>query len=160
MVTVENPCRIVRRADQQGTRPSVFCQTKDEKYATGCDSLSLSTTRSGTRKHSLNNFNTRDTIDNTIGRMQLSRKANDNKYHNIRIASIDVRTLQDDLKLALIVKAAAKLKIDILAMQVVRRTQSVSFTVDDEPLKGWQLAWSGQKRKHETWYTISTPCQG
>ena len=69
------------------------------------------------------------------------------KFNNIRIASINVRTLQDDLKLAIIVKAAHDLNIDILAMQEVRRTGTGVFEFDDDSLMGWQLVWSGLKRK-------------
>ena len=67
--------------------------------------------------------------------------------NSIRIASINVRTLQDDLKLATVVKSAGDLGIDVLAMQEVRRTGSGVFTFDDDSLKGWQLVWSGHKRK-------------
>ena len=67
--------------------------------------------------------------------------------NNIRIAKINVRTLQDDLKLALIVKAARDLNIDILALQEVRRIGNGVLTFDDPSLRGWQLIWSGHKRK-------------
>ena len=36
---------------------------------------------------------------------------------NIRIATINVRTLHDDIKLALAIKSTEQLKIDILALQ-------------------------------------------
>ena len=41
MSRLEIPCRIVRCAEQQGTRPSVGCQAEVEKYATGCGKMSL-----------------------------------------------------------------------------------------------------------------------
>ena len=44
--------------------------------------------------------------------------------HNIRIATINARTLQEDIKLVLVVKADIDLEIDILAIQEVRRTSS------------------------------------
>ena len=68
---------------------------------------------------------------------------------NIRVATINVRTLHDDIKLALIIKAAEKLRIDILALQETRRTGNGAFIFDDESLKGWQLVWTGHKRKRE-----------
>ena len=49
-----------------------------------------------------------------------------------RIATINVRTLQEDLKLAIIVKAARYLNIDILTMQEVRRTGSGVFEFNDK----------------------------
>jgi exonuclease III len=60
-----------------------------------------------------------------------------------------VRTLQDDIKLATIVKTSSSLGIDVLALQEVRRTSTGLMTFDDESLRGWQLVWSGHKRKHE-----------
>ena len=71
------------------------------------------------------------------------------QLNNLRNATINVRTLQDDLKLALIVKAARDLQIDVLAMQEVRRTGAGVFIFDDDSLRGWKLVWSGHKRKHE-----------
>ena len=65
----------------------------------------------------------------------------------IKIATINVRTCQDDMKLADIVKAASQLKLDVLAMQETRRINSGVFTFEDESIKGWQLIWTGHKRK-------------
>ena len=70
-------------------------------------------------------------------------------FHNIRIATFNIRTLQEDIKLALVVKAAIDLEIDILAIQEVRRTSSGFYVFDDDSLKGWQWIWSGLKRKKE-----------
>ena len=111
MLTTQEPCRIVRRADQQGTRPSVVCQAEVEKYATGCDGLSPSTTTSG-YKNSL--------------------------MKNIRIATINLRTLQDDIKLATVIKATSNLGIAVLAIQELRRTSSGLITSEDESIKGWR----------------------
>ena len=77
-----------------------------------------------------------------------SQKAEIN-LRNIRIATINIRTLQDDFKLAAVVKAAEQLGIDVLALQEVRRTSSGTFTFDDESIQGWQFTWSGHKRKHQ-----------
>ena len=68
---------------------------------------------------------------------------------NIRISTINVRTLQDDIKLATSVKAAEDLGFDILALQEVRRTSNGVLTFDDESIKGWQLVWSGHKCKRQ-----------
>ena len=126
------------RAGKQGARPPVGRQAGVGKYATGCDSLSLSTNISGTRNQlSAENF------EKKLKRMKVRN------FHNIRIATINVRTLQDDIKFALVVKAAIDLNIDILAIQEVRRTSSGYFVFDDDSLKGWQWVWSGLKLKHE-----------
>ena len=69
--------------------------------------------------------------------------------NNIRIATINVRTLQDDMKLASIIKSAHRLGIDILSMQEVRRTGNGVFMFMIYHWKGWQLIWSGHKRKRE-----------
>ena len=106
MSTNQEPCRIVRRADQQGTRPSIVCQAEVEKYATGCDGLLPSTTTPGYKNSLVTGPNREDT--STKGR---TRKK------NIRIPTINIRTLQDDIKLATVIKATSKLGIDVLAMQ-------------------------------------------
>ena len=92
---------------------------------TGCNGLSPSTTTSGYKNSLATHIN------------------------NIRIATINLRTLQDDIKLATVIKATSKLGIDVLAMQESRRTSSGTVTFEDESIKGWQMAWSGHKRKHE-----------
>ena len=51
------------------------------------------------------------------------------------------------MKLAMAIKAAIDLNIDILGIQEVRRTYSGIF--EDVSLKEWQWDWSGNKRKHE-----------
>ena len=70
-------------------------------------------------------------------------------YNDIRIATINVTTLWEDMKLAMVVKAAIDLNIDILAIQEVRRISSGYSIFDDGSLKGWRWVWSGHKRKHE-----------
>ena len=47
----------------------------------------------------------------------------------IKIAKIDVRTCHDDMKLVDIVKAASQLKLDVIAMQETRCTNSWSFHI-------------------------------
>ena len=54
--------------------------------------------------------------------------------NNIRIATINVRTLQDDIKLATIVQTANSLNIDVLAMQEVRRTSTGLMVFDNNSL--------------------------
>ena len=70
--------------------------------------------------------------------------------HNIRIATINVRTLQGDIKLALVVKVAIDLEIYILAKRYVEHPQD-SMCFSDDSLKGWQWVWSGLKRKKWIW---------
>ena len=113
-------------------RTSVVCQAEVEKYATGCDGLSPSTTTPGYKDSLVNGPNREDT--STEGR---------NRKKNIRIATINIRTLQDDIKLATVIKATSKLGIDILAIQESRRTSSGIVTFEDESIEGWQLVWSG-----------------
>ena len=151
------PYRIVRRAGKQGTRPSVTGQAEVEKCATGSDGLSPFSTTSGTRtlnmaanKSNSRNNNSKNNINNNSNNNKNSRKSSNNiQFNNIRIVTINVRTAQDDIKLATIVKSASDLGIDILAMQEVRRTYYGVLTFEDESLKGWQFIWSGHKRKRE-----------
>ena len=125
------PCRIDRRADYQGSRPSVLRQAEVGKYVTGCDGLSPSTNSNGTRK---------STEKKTSKKMS--------SIANIRIATINVRTCREDIKLAQVVKAASQLNIDVLAIQEARRIHHGHVTLEDDSLFGWQLVWSGHKRKH------------
>ena len=68
----------------------------------------------------------------------------------IKVATINVQTLKEDMKLARVVKAAKKCNIDILALQEVRRNgRSGILTLEDESIRGWQIAWSGHSRKKE-----------
>ena len=150
------PYRIVRRAGKQGTRPSVTGQAEVEKCATGSDGLSPFPTTSGTRTLNMtaNKSNSKNNINNNINNNSNSNKnsrksSNNIQFNNIRIATINVRTAQDDIKLATIVKSASDLGIDILATQEVRRTSYGVLTFEDESLKGWQFIWSGHKRKRE-----------
>ena len=154
------PYRIVHRVGKQGTRPSVTGQAEVEKCATGSDGLSPFSTTSGTRtlnmtanKSNSRNNNSKNNINSNINthsnNNKNSRKSSNNiQFNNIRIATINVRTAQDNIKLATIVKTASDLGIDILAMQEVRRTSYGILTFEDESLKGWQFIWSGRKRKH------------
>ena len=126
------PCRLDRRPEQKGSRHPVSSQAGLEKFATGCDGLSPSTingTRRSTEKETLKK----------IGRTTRS----------IKLATINVRTCQDDMKLAEIVKTASQLKLDVLAMQETRRTSSGMCTLVDKSINGWQLIWSGHKRKRQ-----------
>ena len=111
----------------------------------GCEGLSPSTSTSGT--------NTAVSAKNSKKLVCLSRKMkkkmNEEKKVKIRIANINVRTCQDDLKLALIVRTASRLGIDVLALQEVRRTGFGSIVFDDDSIQGWQFVWSGHKRKRE-----------
>ena len=120
--------RLVRRAGDQGTRPSVVSQAGVDKFATGCDSLSLSTITSGYK-------NTKESV----------------KFKT-KTLRIKVRTLQEDIKLATIIKVTESLNIDVLALQEVRRTGSDCLEFDDESLKGWQFAWSGYNVKKTPYY--------
>ena len=139
---------IVRHVGHQGTRPSVTSQAEVAKYATGCDGLSPSSITSGTRNQILtvNNNNNKKNGNNSKSDNSNRKKHNINK---IRISTINVRTLQDDMKLATAIKSAEHLGMDILAMQEVRRTSTGIFVFDDESVKGWQLIWSGHKLKKE-----------
>ena len=97
--SIVTPCRIDRRADYQGSRPSVPYHAEVEKY-TGCDGLSPFT-RNGTRTQ----------IKSTKSKLS---------YSDIKIATINVQTLDDDMKLTSVIQAAEKCKIDVLAMQETR----------------------------------------
>ena len=130
--SIDTPCRIDRRADYQGSRPSAVHQAEVEKYATGCDGLSPSTSITGTR------------TDLRTAVIPVSKKL---QYNNIKIATINVRTLQDEIKIATTIQAAAKLKIDVLAMQETRILGCEKKFFQDDSLYGWQLVWSGLKRK-------------
>ena len=124
MQTTDNSCHIVRRVDQQGTRPPVLRQAGVEKCATGCGSLSLPSISTETRTH--------PKIENM----------------KIRIATINVQTMREDIKLAMVVKAAIAMKIDVLAVQEARRIGCGSITLEDQSMKGWNLTWSGYQVKH------------
>ena len=116
------PCHLERRAEYQGSRPSVPRQAEVDKYVTGCGNLSLPSSIIDTRTTSPSK-------------------------NKIRIATINVRTLQDDMELASVIQATESLQIDVLAMQEVRRKGFDRIQFDDESIKGWQLIWSGHKRK-------------
>ena len=93
--------------------------------------------------------NTKKNITETVKQFRISdNKANIKKDTTLmnytRIATINVRTLQDDFKLATIVQTARSLCIDVLAIQEGRGTLTGSIVVDDE---GWKIVWSGHKQK-------------
>ena len=129
----DTQCHIDRRADYQGSCPSVSHQAEVEKYATDCDGLSPSTSITGTR------------TDLRTAVIPVSKKL---QYNNIKIATINVRTLQDEIKIATTIQAAAKLKIDVLAMQETRILGCEKKFFQDDSLYGWQLVWSSFQRKH------------
>ena len=56
-------------------------------------------------------------------------------YIGIRIATINARTLREDIKLAMVIKAAIDLNIDMLGIQEVRRTYSGYIIFEDDSLK-------------------------
>ena len=78
-----------------------------------------------------------------------SRKKKEENKVNIRIATINVRTGKDDMKLADIAKAASDLKLDVLTIQEARILGKGDLTFEDESIAGWQLMWSGHIRKKE-----------
>ena len=124
------PCRIDRRADYQGSRPSVVDQAEVDKYATGCNGLSPFTGSPCTRTD----------VPSVKSPSTLS-------YSYIKVATINVRTLSDDMKLVSIIEAAKKCNIDVLAMQETRFLGCDYCEFEDESIRGWKLAWSGLKRK-------------
>ena len=78
-----------------------------------------------------------------------SRKKKEENKVKIRIATINVQTCQDDMKLVDVVKAASDLNIDVLAIQEARKLGKDEFTFGDSSIQGWHIAWSGHKRKKE-----------
>ena len=80
---------------------------------------------------------------------KMKKKIKEEKNVHIRIATINVRTCQEDIKLAKIVQAASSLDIDILAIQEARRLGSDCKMLLSESIYGWQIAWSGHRRKRE-----------
>ena len=78
---------------------------------------------------------------------KLKKTIKEEKNVKIRIATINVRTCQDDIKLAMVVKAASHLGIDILTIQESRRIGSDCKMLRDKAIYGWHLAWSGHRRK-------------
>ena len=116
-----------RRANL-GRYPAKSCL---QSHDSGCDGLSPSTIN-GTRK---------PTEKKTSKKMKTTA--------SIRIATINVQTCKEDMKLVDVVKAASQLKIDVLAIQEARRRWSGRITFNDESIKGWQMVWTGHKRKFE-----------
>ena len=71
------------------------------------------------------------------------------RFENINIATLNIRTLSCDIKLANSIQEAKKLNIDILTLQEVRRLGNGTLDFDSGDIKGWQFVWSGFKRKAE-----------
>ena len=86
----------------RSSRPSVVDQAEVDKYATGCNGLSPFTGSPCTRTD----------VPSVKSPSTLS-------YSYIKVATINVRTLSDDMKLVSIIEAAKKCKIDVLAMQAM-----------------------------------------
>ena len=103
-----------------------------ESHDNGCDGLSPSTI-TGTRK---------PTEKKKTSKKMLTTAS-------IRIATVNVRTASRDLKLVDIVKTAAELKIDVLAIQESRRCHFGHITFQDQAIRGWQMVWTGHNRKLE-----------
>ena len=76
------PYRIERRAVKQGSRPSVPSRAEIEKCVTGCNGFSPFTTTPGTKTQIR-------AVDSNGSRLS---------YNNIKIGTINVRILQDDIK--------------------------------------------------------------
>ena len=111
---------------------------------TGCDSLSLSSKK-------LQKTNALDQkSDHRFSKKLVKQKYNmPTTFENIKIATLNVRTLLCDIKLANSVLAAKKLNVDILALQEVRRKGDGLFEFNEESLKGWKFVWFGYKSKSE-----------
>ena len=83
---------------------------------TGCDGLSPSTTTSG-YKNSSRSVTVPNSDDHRKENTNMKRDTgNITRMNNIRIATINLRTLQDDIKLATVIKTNSALGIDILSM--------------------------------------------
>ena len=105
-------------------------QAEVEKYATGCDGLSPFTSLNGTRTD-----------------VPSAKSLSTLSFSKIKVASINVRTLQDEMKLVTVIEAAKKCKIDVLAMQETRILGFDDSEYEDKSICGWKLVWSGLKRK-------------
>ena len=136
MTTSSSLYRIDRLAGQQGSRPSVDRQAEVEKYVTGCDSLSLSSTSTLLQ-------------ETTSSDRSFSSKTSYVRYEDINIATINIQTLLCDIKFANAIQEAKNLNLDILALQEVRRNGTGCLELESEGIMGWQFVWSGYKRKSE-----------
>ena len=108
---------------------------------TGCDSLSLSSNK--TKLHE-----TTSTDRSFSYNIKNKNKTNVN-FVNINISTLNIRTLTCDIKFSNTIQEAQNLKLDVLALQEVRRVGTGSIDLDSGSLKGWQFIWSGFKRKAE-----------
>ena len=134
--------RIARRAGNQGARPPVGRQAGVEKYATGCGSSSLLTTTPGT---------TRNTQECVAQNPPQPKKTDVNDlisknvktFNNIKIATLNMQTLQCDIKLSTTIHSASELDLDIFALQEVRRKGQGEIEFENESIKGWRMVWYG-----------------
>ena len=92
---------IICHVGLQETRPSVTSQAEVKRYVTGCDSLSLSTMPSGTR-------NLAHTSEQWNGDKNVESKRFLQHIH-ITVTTTNAQSLQEDIKLAQIVKPAIDL---------------------------------------------------
>ena len=101
---------------------------------TGCDSLSLSSTK---------------LQETTSSDLRFSSKTSFVRYEDINIATMNIRTLLCDVKFPNAIQEAKNLDLDILALQEVRRNGTGYLELESEGIEGWQFVWSGYKRKSE-----------
>ena len=140
MLTKQEPCRTVRRTDQQRTSPWVVGQTEIEKYATGCDNLSLSTTTSGYKKSLMivpNGHDWKETqaLKETYWRWLIYEK----RPH----CNNKSTTLHNDTKLATEIKAINNLGFDILPIQKSWHISNGLLTFEGDSIRDGNL--SGQR---------------
>ena len=104
-------------------------------HETGCDSLSLSSITSLSHETT--------SSDRSFPSLTPVR------FENINIATLNINTLSNDIKLANSVQEAKNLGIDILALQETRRVGKGTLEFDNGDINGWKFVWSGFKRKLE-----------
>ena len=68
---------------------------------------------------------------------------------NVCIATINLRILHTDIKLATEIKAINNLGFDILPIQKSWHVSKGLLTFEGDSIKGWQLVWTAHKRKHK-----------
>ena len=138
-----------RQADQ-GRYHAKSCLVSHQER--GCDDLSSSTSRSCTT--------TAERVKNGK-KMEAgySRKKKEENKVNIRIATINVQTCQDDMKLADIVKAASDLNIDVLALQEARKCGKDEFTFQDDTMLAHCMEWTPKKERAWCCYLTCAACK-
>ena len=109
-------------------------------HETGCDSLSLSS--NNIQLHETTSSDRSFSINNNKNKINVN-------FTDINISTLNIQTLKCDIKFANTIQEANNLKLDVLALQEVRRVGAGSMEFDSESLKGWQFVWSGFKRKAE-----------